>query len=330
MKRPGLFLTVILTCTFFLILVGCEMNNEAEVTIQAVIADFRSTASRVDEDDDVSITPTDYKIALTYFALIQDDGTVVPIIESETPVVYDFSDSVGATGLLLGKKTVPKATYSGYEMRFTYLEMDLLSAFAVPSESVDADHTLVTESEDDLGEIRHFINTYRMYFNTDGEYYKRDLVVKTGEDEAGSGIWSWMRRAIEHAADAFFITSATHPSQEIGLIDLFSNEAFWGSADDYDNPTTLITVSTEDTSGGVDARITPFSLSLDKTLLLTIDTSNTFSFKETLASEYDNDNLDLGPYLDAIPIGTDSGEDHRYGDHGYHPMMPAFNLSGIE
>ena len=312
-------------CVGFLLLSSCDPSSAfTEVSLNAIV----EGSSRADDDDDsVRISPSNYKMALTYFALIKDDGDTVTIIEEETPEVHDFSSSVPLSGLLLGRKIIPKGTYIGYEMRFTYIEMDLFSSFDVPAGCPDETHTLVTNSEPDSGTDRvHHEHTFRMYFNTDDKFYKRYFVVKTGEDDSENPIWSWMRWTIEEKdeMDGFFITQDTHPTTN--MIDLFHNEEFWGDEADYDNPDTLITISTEDDTGAVDANMDPVTIKVDTTLLLTINIANTFDFKDDVGTVYDNDMLDIGPFYDAIPLGEDAG-DMYYGDHGYHPMMPVFTLT---
>ena len=326
------YVGLIIVCA--LLFVSCDPSSaNTEITLNAIVVDT-SEESREITEVSKQTTPSNYKVALTYFALIKDDGTIVPIIEEEAPTIVDFSGTVPAAGLLLSRKVIPKGTYIGYEMRFTYIEMDLYSSFDVPDESTDSTHTLVTNSDPDSGSARvHFDNTFRMYFNTDGEYWKRDLVVKTGEDDESAPIWSWMRRVIEEdSSQSFFITQETHPA--FGIIDLFDNPEFWGLTDDYDNPETIITISTEDDTGAVNATMGPVTITVDTALLLKIDITDTFDFKEyedggAAVSVYDNEELDLGPLYDLAP-GGEGGGDYYVGDHGFHPMMPKFNLISVD
>ncbi|MFA6772826.1 MAG: hypothetical protein WCR99_03965, partial [Sphaerochaeta sp.] len=105
-----------------LALVGCsEAAGEAEVSLEAVIDTVSRSTRSSDTEVSRNITPSTYKIALTYFALIRKDGAVIPIIDEDAPEVYDFSGRF-TTPLLLGRKRIPVGEYTGYEMRFTYLE----------------------------------------------------------------------------------------------------------------------------------------------------------------------------------------------------------------
>ncbi|NLE14780.1 MAG: hypothetical protein GX626_02765 [Spirochaetales bacterium] len=314
---------VILLC----VMLGCsEAAGDAEVSLEAVIDTVSRSARSTDTEVSRNITPSTYKIALTYFALIRKDGAVIPIIDEETAVVYDFSGHFIDPPLLLGKKRIPIGEYTGYEMRFTYLEMDLECSFSVPAWSPDASHTLVTSTHDetDSSILQHQLNTIRLYFNTDENYYKRDMVVKYTTDEGPE--WAWMRRELEDSEGnrTFFLHTVTHPA--VGIIDLFSNEDFWGSADDYDNPDTKITIRSGSTTGGLDATMESFRISATSKIILTINIADSFNFwEDTDDLTYGNNNkLDFGPTYDEIPIG--SGPIAYYGDKGFHPFMPSFNL----
>ena len=320
-RMVGLALVAVL-----MLLAGCDdsLTGEAEVSLYASV----DAGSAERTESSLSITPSNYVVGLTYFALERDDGIVVPIIESDDPIRYDLSDAVGSLSLFMGKKTIPLGTYTGYRMRFTYLEMDMESSFDVPSWSTDNTHPLVSASRDEEVMV-HASHTFRMYFNTDGPYWKRDMVVKSGEDTlTGDPIWSWMHASLEDTDGrrSFFVESETHPIDDLGFINLFDDRDFWQDPADYGNPETLITIVSGSTVGGLDASITPFTVSMDRDLLLTIDILETFNFYETDdGSKYDNGKLDIGPYYDEIPIGT--GDLTWYGDHGFHPFMPSYALA---
>ncbi len=314
---------IVLMCFLF----GCsEAAGEAEVSLEAVIDTVSRSTRSTDTEVSRNITPSTYKIALTYFALIRKDGVVIPLIEEESAVVHDFSGHFTSPPLLLGKKRIPVGEYTGYEMRFTYLEMDLECSFSVPSWSTDAGHVLVTSTHDatDSSILRHQSNTLRLYFNTDDKYHKRDMVV---EYDTGDGPgWAWMRRELENSDGnkSFFLDTVTHPT--VGIIDLFSNDAFWGSSDDYDNPDTSITIRSGSTTGGLDATMEGFRISATSKIMLTINISESFNYYEDTddLTYGTNSKLDFGPIYDEIPIG--SGPIAYYGDKGFHPFMPSFNL----
>ena len=312
-----------------LALVGCsEAAGEAEVSLEAVIDTVSRSTRSSDTEVSRNITPSTYKIALTYFALIRKDGVVIPIIDEDAPEVYDFSGRF-TTPLLLGRKRIPVGEYAGYEMRFTYLEMDLECSFSVPSWSPDTSHILVTSTHDasDSTILRHQSNTLRLYFNTDDKFHKRDMVVKYATDDGPE--WAWMRRELENSdgSKAFFLKTVTHPV--VGIIDLFSDDAFWGSADDYDNPDTKITIRSGSTIGGLDATMESFRISATSKIILTINVADSFNFwEDTDDLTYGNNaKLDFGPTYDEIPIG--SGPVAFYGDKGFHPFMPSFSLVKI-
>jgi len=312
-----------------IVFAGCsaDITGGAEVTINArVIADEADRASRVASEVSVNITPSSYRIALTYFALVDSEGSEVAIVELDEPEIFDFSTAYGS-GLLLGKRTIPKGTYVGYKMRFTYLEMVAPVAFDVPTWSTDSSHPYVTGSL--VESVRTFEDhTFRCYYNTDGNYWKRDVLLLQEGDTPDDNTWVWMRREVEDSEGNrnFFIDQTSHPS--FGVVDLFDNSTFWGDSDDYDDETVLVTVASAALAGGTeDASMDPFSFTRDETLVLNIDIIDTFNFWEVTGSDYENGKLDLGPSYDEIPIGEGTVE--LYGDKGFHPFMPEFTLTPI-
>jgi hypothetical protein len=335
MKRKLSFgLTLVGMLVLLLSIVSCPngLEGDAELEVRVLVEDTaRILESRIGPlpDIDVNITPSSYKIAVAYFALIMDDttpsdsddNTRVVLVDTTgtSPEVLDFSGSVGVSGLLLGKKLMPKGDYIGYEMAFDYLEMDL---------DVDFHEAPVcSDSADGFFADGLQTRTFRQYYNATGPFYKRDMVVfKPNSEPTPVNSWFWMRREVDSSQTDFFIDSATtsHPSGGAGpdnVIDLFSNEDFWGDEADYDDPTVVTMVSSVAGTTGIDATMEPFTLSFGETLLLTVNVHNKMNFKEEDGSPgpYENGNLDLGPMYNS----TD------FGDRGLHPMMPDFNLKPI-
>lgn len=306
---------------------GCNLGSggTAEITLIAVVTGEGSVEKAVDEDpwESVNISPSSYKMLITDFALERKDGLKVTLIDEESPILCDFTGSVGADGLFLARKAIPTGTYVAYEMSFTYLEMDVLCSFNVPSWSTDAAHALVTATHDAGGSPSHGSYTIRQYFNVDGQFQKRDMVVNAGTEESPN--WVWMRRDLEDSEGnrKFFLDQETHPYQ--GCIDLFADEDFWGANDTLDDEEPEIIIESGNTTGGLDATINNFTVSVPKTLLITVDVTNSFNFYEdSTNSTYYNNTLDFGPSYDEIPIGE--GTVKYYGDKGFHPFMPKFNL----
>ena len=306
---------------------GCNLGSggTAEITLIAVVTGEGSVEKAVDEDpwESVNISPSSYKMLITDFALERKDGLKVTLIDEESPILCDFTGSVGADGLFLARKAIPTGTYVAYEMSFTYLEMDVLCSFNVPSWSTDAAHALVTATHDAGGAHSHGSYTIRQYFNVDGQFQKRDMVVNAGTEESPN--WVWMRRDLEDSEGnrKFFLDQETHPYQ--GCIDLFADEDFWGANDTLDDEEPEIIIESGNTTGGLDATINNFTVSVPKTLLITVDVTNSFNFYEdSTNSTYYNNTLDFGPSYDEIPIGE--GTVKYYGDKGFHPFMPKFNL----
>jgi len=309
-----MFLTVLLGMT------ACdgETPGDVDVSLLAVV-DTTSRSARSESDEaSRNITPSSYKIALTYFALERDDGTIVPLINETEPIVYDFSGHVISPPLLLGTKKIPTGTYTGYEMRFTYLEMDLMASFNVPTWSTDTSHVLVTGTHDGSGNIVHQNATLRQYFNASGKFHKRDMVVDIGTTDSE---WAWMRRELEDSDGnrKFFLTTETHPA--VGCIDLFDDVAFWGSSDNYDDPDVKITIRSGETTGGLDATMDVLTISATASILLTVNIADSFNFYENLLDTTygQNQDLDFGPTTGGVSTTY-------YGDKGFHPKMPAFHL----
>ena len=78
-RMVGLALVAVL-----MLLVGCDdrLPGEAEVSLYASV----DAGSAERTESSLSITPSNYVVGLTYFALERDDGLVVPIIESDDPI----------------------------------------------------------------------------------------------------------------------------------------------------------------------------------------------------------------------------------------------------
>lgn len=307
-----------------------ETPGDVDVSLLAVVEN-RPTSSR-DVDSSFNATPTSYKIAMKYFALVRDDGVKVALVNSDTPVIKDFSGHFAADAagpLMLGTKRIPPGRYVGYEMEIVYLEMDLLCSFNVPTWAYDTSPSLLNRVTDasNPASLTYSSRTIRQYFNDDGIYQKRDIVVDV--DETGtSADWRFMRRELENSSTDLrtFFLSARPTGSSAGtyqVIDLFDDATFWGSDD------VLVIQSGSAAGGGLDATLDTFTVSATTDLLLEIDILESFNFREGTSSRFDNStasaiNLDFGPTYDEIPVG--SGPIAYFGDKGFHPKMPAFHL----
>ncbi len=214
-------------------------------------------------------------------------------------------------------------------MSFTYLEMNVLWSFNVPSWSTDASHVLVTATNDAGCAPFHGSYTIRQYFNVDGQFQKWDIVVNEGIDESPN--WVWMRHELENSEGnrRFFLDQETHPYQ--GCIDLFTDEDFWGANGTLDDEEPKIII---ESGSGLDATINNFTVSVPKTLLITVDVTNSFNFWEEFTnSTYYNDILDFGPSYDEIPIGDGDIMYYGYDNAPYRfhiPLPEHFLQSGSE
>lgn len=313
-----------------------ETPGDVDVSLLAVVEN-RPTSSR-DVDPSFNATPTSYKIAMKYFALVRDDGVKVALVNSDTPVIKDFSGHFAADTagpLLLGTKRIPPGRYVGYEMQIVYLEMDLLCSFSIPSWANDTSPSFLNSISDanSLPTLTYTPRTIRQYFNDDGIYQKRDILVDV--DETGtSPDWRFMRRELESNVGThtwFFLATRPVPptsddtSGPYQVIDLFDDATFWGSDD------VLVIQSGSATGGGLDATLDAFTVSATTDLLLEIDILNSFSFYEDASSQYNNSNsttvnLDFGPSCREVPSEPDPVVTYQLGDKGFHPKMPAFHL----
>jgi hypothetical protein len=314
-------ITVVLTsCNF-------ALTGEAEVAVEATLAtiDNKSLPQSKGASVSVNLSPTKYKMAITYFALVKDDGTEVVVTErdDDDPLIVDFTDKTpGMLIKVFDGVPLPRATYTKYRIRFQYMEMTYPAAFHVPAASADAAEVASLPSGN---------YAFRQYFNTIAPFWKRDFVVRKPISSGAVLVdWYWMRRSFDDETDSFFIRSnTTHPT--IGLIDLFDNKDFWGDSEEYDDPTVKITIESGDTTGGLNATMDEFTLKEDTVLLLEIDTSDCMNYweyqpateitKPAGVTFYDN-RMDLGPSYDPAPIG----DADDYGDSGIHPFMPKFNM----
>ncbi|MGK5090326.1 hypothetical protein WDW86_22495 [Bdellovibrionota bacterium FG-2] len=301
-------------------------------TLRNPMRDTMNASSRTGE---TLVTPASYKLALVNFWLLKSDGTEINVINSdaanptyteERPLILDFSTE-GASQELFSGTTFTAGTYTGYKMQFLYIEMNLPCAFHVPNPAWETEFTDATIL--DHSTTRNF----RTYFNAVGKYWKRDFVVELVAD---SGEWYWPRRSVQDGAGTknFFIPVATndHPPGGPGftsVIDLFSNEEFWGPDSGFSTNTDPIIVGTHSSVGGVNA-VLPSSFTIPDALTeffnidIKIDVSNTMMFGET--STFAGDVTPFPSVLDLGPAYAAGGAGF-YGDQGLHPLMPAFTVT---
>jgi len=324
-----LLATLVVSCDLFL-------SGEANVDIQArILTPDNKTVPQSKGETDVNLTPSAYKMAVTYFALIKDDGTEVKVTEKtdSDPLIVDFSKEKPGTLIdFFDGARLPRGKYVGYKIRFLYMEMKYPAAFHVPAT------ICVTDSSDSYVTATSPTDyTFRQYFNTISPFWKRDFVVeKPVTADPTDTSWFWLRREVDTSHTSFFINSETvsHPAGGAGpdnILDLFANDAFWGDSGDYDDPSVLITIESGDATGGLDASMEEFTLKVDTVLLLDVDISNCMNYKEDQPAippsgiTFTNNVMDLGPTYDPIPIGD--GDAQNYGDRGFHPFMPKFKMA---
>jgi hypothetical protein len=295
---------------------------------------------------EASITPGVYKIALVNFWLIKDDTTEInlinpdkdnPVYTEDNPLIADFFSGELTTELLTGA-TLAEGTYTGYKMQFLYIEMQFPVYLHLPSICVETDLATVYGldiSSFQPDEIPEAMNcNFRLYFNAHGKYWKRDFVLNI-EDLNMDGYvdeWFWLRREVDDSYSNFFISvtqNTLHPSGSPGpdnTIDLFDDHDFWGGADDYDDSTNPIIITSGSTVGGLNATIEPFTISGGVyDVSVNVDVENTLNYSDNStppSSDYSfhPNILDLGP-----TYGVDN-----YGDTGLHPFLPAFSVASVK
>ena len=292
-----------------------------------------------------NITPSEYKIALIGMKFYSDDTipTVVDIIPTATaaaPEIVDMTLSTGTGSLqdLLDSATFPTGkTYDRITMTPLYLEMELPTAFHVPSYCSDSGWSVVEQTPASY--------TIRMYFNIDNaastNLWKRDIAVYFSGVTYGTKAsvpdgWYWMMRVVNTGTtDNFFESIAsTHPgqaSQDSGInplgddsiIDLFSDDAFWGPMIEIDDASIEVTTDS-DVDGGMRAEFTPFTLASGQTPSVMVDINYSMNYSDntgTIAGVTFNANmLDFGP----MEAGSSSDD---YGDMGFHPFLPYFSFT---
>lgn len=342
MRKTGKWASLLAGTAALLLVVSCSFSRPAEVSVsvKAMISAPKGLA-RMQRDlpagiprdtvteESVNITPEDYKIALTYFSLIRDDDSEEVFLDTDADhaVVADFSDCEPGTAVSLFEgASIPSGTYVGYNMRFLYLEMKYVAAFHVPSVCTDHDDPYIDEATPTA-------KTFRQYFAAYGPFWKRDFVVeKPVSEDSEETHWYWLRREIDSSHADFFIDSTlnSHPAGETGpdnILDLFANDEFWGSQESLSDPDILITIQSGDTTGGLNAVMDTCELDADSELLLEIDITNCMNYKEYRPAAppagvtFTDGKMDIGPSY------NNGGTSESYGDHGFHPFLPAFRLT---
>lgn len=291
-----------------------------------------------------TITPDSYTLAvisLDVFDSSDEAGTSTRLVDASasSPVLvdatatgitgsspYSFDDIFNDPEEALASGT----TYDSFSMELLYIEMDFDAAFHLP--------TIADEYAEDIMYIDDTSvasHTIRMYFNAQGNFWKRDMAVRVADQaDLGRGLeispWYWMRRSLENgtATDAFISTDDAHPVSDIGprsVIDLFDDEDFWGPQEDYDSTSELLVIDSADDAGVLNARLEPFTYTSGDTFVCDIGIDDTFSF----FYERDPDFLatDMASDVDVVDFGPAVDGQESYGDWGFHPFLPSIVVS---
>ena len=330
-------------------------------TTYATSSDTRCLDSTQDNNSSCSISPSSYKMTLADFVLIKDDETTVSLLNTDnstyslsSPLSVDFSSGDNQT--LISLANLSAGTYTGYKMLFLYMDMPLPVKFHLPSVSTSSDWETDVDnvsqylsSNTDPTEAVTSSNTrkFRMYYNANGKYWKRDFVVQL---DNSTNSWYWLRREVDNSSGTrnFFIAvdNNTHPSGGSGpnnTLDLFEDGSFWGTTNMSDaeklthyadnSTNTEVWVQTD----GTDTILSEsFSIpsSLDKlyTINLKIDISGTMMYDEGgFVTDYATDASVVLDNTSSTSAGVlDLGPSYStkvYGDAGLHPRVPAFTVT---
>jgi hypothetical protein len=319
----------IILCLSILVAISCKKektySGNSTLFVKASSNGFIKSQDATSE----SITPSIYNLALVNFWLIDKDGGTIDILNEdennpsytiENPKILSFNDNSLID--LISERSIPSNEYTGYKMEFLYIEMELPVSFHSPY-----DPSVETEIDNPQNYFdQELTKTFRLYFNSIGDYCKRDFVVQL---EDNSDIWYWLRREVSNNAQKFFIKNnpeieGEHPPGGPGpesIIDLFSDEQFWGRDDALCTPNLPIIVGTHTSAGGIDCRLEG-SLIIDEAseeLRLMIDVTNTMLYEEA-------ENADAILLNDVLDLGPGTFEGGVYGDFGLHPTLPRFEV----
>lgn len=320
---------------------GNDAKN-AKATVVVTLSRGEVGGGRTLPEKSINLTPTTYKIALVNAWLIADDSSEVsllnpdpttPVYTESSPLIVDMSSS-SAVSQIFQDTLFPSDTYIGCRLQFIYLEMGLPVSFHAPT------HVLDTAITDTNVWDTSFVKTFRLYFNAQGAYWKRDFIV---ELDSASNEWFWMRRSVEGAKSNFFINSATvtHPPGGAGpdnTLDLFCDEAFWGPDSALNDTSSPLMVSSNDTVGGLsfvmDTLLIPETKDSTITIDISVDIAQTLNYWELDLDSMSADSIlkdSIPTYvtladsiLDLGPGANISGQDRLYGDKGIHPFLPKF------
>ena len=330
-------------------------------TTYATSSDTRCLDSTQESTSSCSISPSSYKMTLADFVLIKDDESTVSLLNPDnstyslsSPLSADFSSGDNQT--LISLDNLSAGTYTGYKMLFLYMDMPLPVKFHLPSVSTSSDWETDVDnvsqylsSNTDPTEAVTSSNTrkFRMYYNANGKYWKRDFVVQL---DNSTNSWYWLRREVDNSSGTrnFFIAvdNNTHPSGGSGpnnTLDLFEDGSFWGTTDMSDeeklahyadnSTSTEVWVKTD----GTDTILSEsFSIpsSLDKlyTINLKIDISGTMMYDEGgFVTDYATDVSGVLDNTSSTSAGVlDLGPSYSskvYGDAGLHPRVPTFTVT---
>jgi hypothetical protein len=322
---------------------GGTTSGDGTVNLKMSIANLNSEGL----SGEAAISPNIYKIALVNFWLIKDDNTQINLINpdeanptytQDNPLIVDFS-SGELTDELLAGATLEEGTYTGYKMQFLYIEMQFPVYFHLPAICVEDDLAGIFGLDPDFftfEEMETGIDcNFRLYFNANGKFWKRDFIVNFNiEDEVFQDEWFWLRREVDDSHKNFFISASLndHPVGGAGpdsTIDLFSDPEFWGDESAYDDNSDPIIIESGSTLGGLNASITPFTISggeYNQTINLDVQNTLRYTDNDTLPGPeytFHTGVLDLGPSYQEVAPAEDA---QLYGDLGLHPMLPAFEM----
>ena len=225
----------------------------------------------------------------------------------------------------------------------------MLAAFHFPTTATEDTYALefTTDGDEDT-------YTFRFYFNPVDNLWKRDILVHLDDTQidlparaAYPSGWYWMRRGVEPGNANFLILAQEdgvayddgdadpsndfpeHPDSASGstsVIDLFSDDPFWGSSSAYDtyDPLNPVHIDSPRGTGGMNAVLDPFPYTTGATITAVPDVTDTFNFWHY--SDPADADFTVPANPNVVDFGPDSGSE-KHGDWGFHPFMPQFTIT---
>jgi len=278
------------------------------------------------------LQPSEFSIAVADFHLIsdedEDESEYVSILNPdeddptytlESPKTISFTSDEDIAELI-NVDNIAAGTYTGFTMKIVYMDLTLPAYFHI--EDCDEENGLSEVLPDtncaDLNNTEEAENyKFRMVFNNhlNDILQKRDLVV---ELESGSDEFFWINRNTD--TDKLFYSVSEASEHIVGdIIDLFTDDEFWGESDDVVVISSLDETANTSLEGEIEVSETEST-----NLQINVDLQYVMNFQ-------DSSEVNAFLHESELDLGKDcQNSESEKCDLGLRPSLPTFTATEKE